>query len=60
LLAIDHAQSLFSLSAYTDPLYERLHPYHLVIPRMLLDFTAGQLNFVRTCPDSVRSLEQMN
>lgn len=60
MLAIDHAQSLFSLSAYTDPSYERLHPYHLVIPRMLLDFTAGQLNFVRTCPDSMRSVEQMN
>ncbi|KWU43039.1 peroxisomal protein [Rhodotorula sp. JG-1b] len=47
LLAIDHAQSLFSLSAYTDPSYERLHPYHLVIPRMLLDFTAGQLKFAQ-------------
>ncbi|GAA5982282.1 hypothetical protein JCM10908_004813 [Rhodotorula pacifica] len=47
LLAIDHAQSLFSMTAYTDPSYERLHPYHLVVPRMLLDFTAGQRNFTR-------------
>ncbi|GAA5876703.1 hypothetical protein JCM3774_005920 [Rhodotorula dairenensis] len=45
LLAIDHAQSLFSITSYTDPSYERLHPYHLVVPRMLLDFAAGQRNF---------------
>ncbi|GAA6026343.1 hypothetical protein JCM8202_001951 [Rhodotorula sphaerocarpa] len=45
LLAIDHAQSLFAETGYTDPSYQRLHPYHLVIPRMLLDYAAGQRSF---------------
>jgi hypothetical protein len=41
---------LFVRTKYVDPSYRKLEPYHLVIPRMLLDYMAGLRQFVRAAP----------
>ncbi|BGP39668.1 hypothetical protein JCM10450v2_003638 [Rhodotorula kratochvilovae] len=45
LLAIDDAQSLFATSKYIDPTYQALETFALVIPRLLLEFVAGERTF---------------
>ncbi|GAA5914688.1 hypothetical protein JCM8208_000413 [Rhodotorula glutinis] len=45
LLAIDDAQPLFATSKYVDPTYQPLESFALVIPRLLLEFVAGERSF---------------
>ncbi|GEM07620.1 mitochondrial carrier protein [Rhodotorula toruloides] len=45
LLAADECEGLFVRTKYVDPSYRKLEPFHLVIPRMLLDFMAGLRQF---------------
>ncbi|BGP31648.1 hypothetical protein JCM10296v2_003422 [Rhodotorula toruloides] len=45
LLAADECEGLFVRTKYVDPSYRKLEPYHLVIPRMLLDYMAGLRQF---------------
>uniref|UniRef100_A0A0K3CJS3 Small ribosomal subunit protein mS29 n=1 Tax=Rhodotorula toruloides TaxID=5286 RepID=A0A0K3CJS3_RHOTO len=45
LLAADECEGLFVRTKYVDPSYRKLEPYHLVIPRMLLDYMAGLRKF---------------
>jgi hypothetical protein len=47
LLAVDNAQTLFSISDYLDPLGKPLPSYALSVPRLLLEYISGLKSFVR-------------
>ncbi|GAA5855882.1 hypothetical protein JCM9279_001156 [Rhodotorula babjevae] len=47
LLAVDDAQPLFATSKYVDPTYQPLESFALVIPRLLLEFVAGERSFAK-------------
>lgn len=41
-------QALYGKTAYRDPHFQAIHPYHLSLPRMLMEFASGKRSFV--CP----------
>ncbi|KAL0570223.1 hypothetical protein V5O48_011745 [Marasmius crinis-equi] len=46
LLAIDDFQCLYTAhSAYRDPHFSRIRPYHLSMPRLLLEYASGKRKF---------------
>ncbi|TFK66662.1 hypothetical protein BDN72DRAFT_132569 [Pluteus cervinus] len=47
LLAVDDFQSLFAQTAYRDPHFQRIRPYHLSLPRLILEFASGKRSFAR-------------
>jgi len=48
LLAVDDFQALFCRTAYRDPHFVPIRPYHLSIPRLIMEFASGQRAFVST------------
>ncbi|KAK1235319.1 hypothetical protein PQX77_001460 [Marasmius sp. AFHP31] len=48
LLAIDDFQCLYTAhSAYRDPHFSRIRPYHLSMPRLLLEYASGKRTFAK-------------
>lgn len=46
LLAVDDVQALYCNSYYRDPQFQGIKPYHLSVPRLLLEYISGQRQFV--------------
>jgi hypothetical protein len=46
LLAVDDFQALYCKTAYRDPHFVPIKPYHLSIPRLLLEYASGRKSFV--------------
>ncbi|KAF9442411.1 hypothetical protein P691DRAFT_810684 [Macrolepiota fuliginosa MF-IS2] len=47
LLAVDDFQALFNRTAYRDPHFKPIAPYHMQVPRLLLEFAAGKRKFAK-------------
>jgi small subunit ribosomal protein S29 len=47
LLAIDDFQAIYCKSKYRDAHFSAINPYHLSMPRLLLEFASGQRQFAR-------------
>ncbi|EPQ56717.1 hypothetical protein GLOTRDRAFT_138372 [Gloeophyllum trabeum ATCC 11539] len=47
LLAIDDFQALYCKTAYRDPQFASIKPWHLSMPRLLLDYASGRKSFAR-------------
>ncbi|THH32059.1 hypothetical protein EUX98_g2144 [Antrodiella citrinella] len=48
LLAIDDIQSLYNhTTLYKNPMYENIKPYHLSVPRLLLEYASNKKSFSR-------------
>ncbi|KAG5642823.1 hypothetical protein DXG03_002082 [Asterophora parasitica] len=47
LFAVDDFQSLYCRTAYRDPHFVPIRPYHLSVPRLILDFASGKRSFAR-------------
>ncbi|KAN0088693.1 Mitochondrial ribosomal death-associated protein 3 domain containing protein [Tylopilus felleus] len=47
LLAIDDFQAIYCKTKYRDPHFSTIKPYHLFMPRLLLEFASGQRHFAR-------------
>jgi len=47
LLAVDDFQALYCKTKYRDPHFNRIKPYHLSIPRLLLEYASGKKSFIR-------------
>ncbi|KAI9573918.1 mitochondrial ribosomal death-associated protein 3-domain-containing protein [Boletus coccyginus] len=47
LLAIDDFQAIYCKTKYRDPHFSTIKPYHLSMPRLLLEFASGQRQFAR-------------
>ncbi|PFH53262.1 hypothetical protein AMATHDRAFT_137940, partial [Amanita thiersii Skay4041] len=47
LLAVDDFQAFYGQTAYRDPFFSRIRPYHLSMPRLILEFAAGKRSFAR-------------
>ncbi|KAG6329114.1 hypothetical protein ID866_9974 [Astraeus odoratus] len=47
LLAIDDFQTIYCKTMYRDPHFSRIQPYHLSMPRLLLEYASGQKQFAR-------------
>ncbi|KIJ65306.1 hypothetical protein HYDPIDRAFT_88800 [Hydnomerulius pinastri MD-312] len=47
LLAIDDFQALYCKTTYRDPQFAAIQPYHLSMPRLLLEYASGQRKFAR-------------
>ncbi|KAH7885664.1 mitochondrial ribosomal death-associated protein 3-domain-containing protein [Phlebopus sp. FC_14] len=47
LLAIDDFQAIYCKSAYRDPHFSSIRPYHLSMPRLLLEYASGEKTFAR-------------
>ncbi|KAI0796114.1 mitochondrial ribosomal death-associated protein 3-domain-containing protein [Abortiporus biennis] len=48
LLAIDEIQALYCRTTmYRNPRFEAIKPYHLSLPRLLLEYTSGKRSFKR-------------
>lgn len=47
LLAIDDFQAIYCKTKYRDPHYSRIQPYHLSMPRLLLEYASGLRRFAR-------------
>ncbi|KAF9464923.1 mitochondrial ribosomal death-associated protein 3-domain-containing protein [Collybia nuda] len=47
LLAVDDFQALYCKTAYRDPHFSAIRPYHLAIPRLILDFASGKRSFAK-------------
>ncbi|KAI6010683.1 mitochondrial ribosomal death-associated protein 3-domain-containing protein [Pisolithus orientalis] len=47
LLAIDDFQAIYCKTKYRDPHYSRIQPYHLSMPRLLLEYASGLKQFAR-------------
>jgi len=47
LLAIDDFQALFCQTSYRDPHFVHIRPYHLSLPRLLLEYASGKRRFKR-------------
>jgi len=45
LLAVDDFQALYCKTKYRDPNFNRIKPYHLSIPRLLLEYASGKKSF---------------
>ncbi|KAG7088682.1 hypothetical protein E1B28_012653 [Marasmius oreades] len=48
LLAVDDFQCIYTpMSEYRDPHFSRIRPYHLSVPRLLLEYASGKRTFYR-------------
>jgi len=47
LLAIDAFQALYCKTSYKDPQFSTIKPYHLSMPRLLLEYASGKKSFAR-------------
>ncbi|KAF9265387.1 hypothetical protein L218DRAFT_957582 [Marasmius fiardii PR-910] len=48
LLAVDDFQCIYTpMSEYRDPHFNRIRPYHLSVPRLLLEYASGKKSFAR-------------
>ncbi|GJE90341.1 hypothetical protein PsYK624_064720 [Phanerochaete sordida] len=47
LLAVDDIQALYCNTYYRDPQFQGIKPYHMSVPRLLLDFISGKRYFER-------------
>ncbi|KAL0953378.1 hypothetical protein HGRIS_004618 [Hohenbuehelia grisea] len=47
LLAVDDFQALYCKTAYRDPHFASIRPYHLSIPRLITEFACGSRSFAR-------------
>ncbi|KAF8141850.1 mitochondrial ribosomal death-associated protein 3-domain-containing protein [Boletus edulis] len=47
LLAVDDFQAIYCKTKYRDPQFSTIKPYHLSMPRLLLEFASGQRQFAR-------------
>ncbi|KAI6024439.1 mitochondrial ribosomal death-associated protein 3-domain-containing protein [Pisolithus marmoratus] len=47
LLAIDDFQAIYCKTKYRDPHYSRIQPFHLSMPRLLLEYASGLRQFAR-------------
>ncbi|KAF8835956.1 hypothetical protein BDN67DRAFT_912078 [Paxillus ammoniavirescens] len=47
LLAVDDFQAIYCKSTYRDPHFSAIQPYHLSMPRLLLEYASGQRKFAR-------------
>ncbi|KAF9244207.1 mitochondrial ribosomal death-associated protein 3-domain-containing protein [Melanogaster broomeanus] len=47
LLAVDDFQAIYCRSTYKDPNFSAIQPYHLSMPRLLLEYASGQRKFAR-------------
>ena len=48
LLAVDDFQALFCRTTYRDQFFTPIQPYHLSVPRLILEFASGRRAFVST------------
>lgn len=49
---MDDFQSLFNTTLYRNPQYELIRPYHMSLPRLLLEYSSKHKAFVRRSIDS--------
>ncbi|KAF7430623.1 37S ribosomal protein S23 mitochondrial [Pleurotus ostreatus] len=47
LLAIDDFQALYCTSRYRDPHFNSIRPYHLSLPRLLMEYASGKRTLAR-------------
>jgi small subunit ribosomal protein S29 len=47
LFAVDDFQAIYCKTAYRDPHFNPIRPYHLALPRLILDYASGKRSFVR-------------
>ena len=47
LFAVDDFQALYHKTKYRDPQFIPINPYHLSIPRSIMEFASGKKTFVR-------------
>ncbi|KAF4610525.1 hypothetical protein D9613_006518 [Agrocybe pediades] len=47
LLAVDEIQALYGKSSYKDPHFLPIQPYHLSLPRLILEYASGKRQFSR-------------
>jgi len=45
LLAVDNFQALYCKTKYRDPQFHTIRPYHLSMPRLIMEFASGQRSF---------------
>ncbi|KIY43496.1 hypothetical protein FISHEDRAFT_53045, partial [Fistulina hepatica ATCC 64428] len=46
-MGVDELQALYQPSKYRDPHFVPIQPYHLSLPRMILEFASGRRKFAR-------------
>ena len=46
LFAVDDLQALYRTTRYRDPHYELIQPYHLSLPRIIMEYANGTRKFV--------------
>ncbi|KAM6496503.1 mitochondrial carrier protein [Amanita muscaria] len=47
LLAIDDFQALYCKTAYKDPFFTTIRPYHLSMPRLIMEFASGKRSLAK-------------
>lgn len=47
LFAVDDFQALYCQTAYRDPHFVPIRPYHLSVPRMIMDYASGKRSFAK-------------
>ncbi|EIW78848.1 hypothetical protein CONPUDRAFT_106866 [Coniophora puteana RWD-64-598 SS2] len=47
LLAVDDFQAVYGKSAYKDPHFAQIRPWHLSMPRLILEYASGNKTFAR-------------
>ncbi|TFK24036.1 mitochondrial carrier protein [Coprinopsis marcescibilis] len=47
LLAVDDVQALYRKTAYKDAFFNAVQPFHLSMPRMILEYASGKRSFAR-------------
>ncbi|KAF8889525.1 mitochondrial ribosomal death-associated protein 3-domain-containing protein [Gymnopilus junonius] len=60
LLAVDEFQALYGKSAYRDPHFQTIQPYHLSVPRLIMEYANGKRSFTRGAVIGSLSLSQTN
>ncbi|PPQ89420.1 hypothetical protein CVT25_002186 [Psilocybe cyanescens] len=60
LLAVDDFQALYGKTAYRDPHFQHIQPYHLSLPRMIMEYASGKRNFARGAVLGALSLAHTN
>ncbi|PPQ75486.1 hypothetical protein CVT26_015908 [Gymnopilus dilepis] len=58
LLAVDEFQALYHKTTYRDPHFQRIQPYHLSIPRLIMEYASGKRSFSRGAVIGALSLSQ--
>ncbi|KAF8625521.1 hypothetical protein AX17_006833 [Amanita inopinata Kibby_2008] len=47
LLAVDDFQALYCKTAYRDPFFSTIRPYHLSMPRLIMEYASGRRSFAK-------------